>query len=170
MNKFDIYFEIDDPLWETVSFQIPQLINEVKEKTLKVVSNLVLFLKENKNFSINLCLSNNQTVHELNKNFRKIDKPTNVLSFANIDGEDFEEILKNETNIELGDIIISYEKMASESDELDVPFEDHLKHLLVHGLLHILGYDHINDDERQKMEKLEVEILSMLGVPDPYQE
>lgn len=170
MNKFDIYFEIDDPLWETVSFQIPQLINEVKEKTLKVVGNLVLFLKENKNFSINLCLSNNQTVHELNKNFRKIDKPTNVLSFANIDGEDFEEILKNETNIELGDIIISYEKMASESDELDVPFEDHLKHLLVHGLLHILGYDHINDDERQKMEKLEVEILSMLGVPDPYQE
>ena len=99
-----------------------------------------------------------------------MDKPTNVLSFANIDGEDFEDILEKQTDIELGDIIISFERLKAESEELDVPFEDHFKHLLAHGILHILGYDHMIDEERLEMEKIEIDILSQLGVPDPYQE
>ena len=170
MNKFEILYDIDDKSWETLSFSVSETIEKTKEATLKIVTDLVWFLKENKNFSINLCLSNDETVHHLNKTFRNMDKPTNVLSFANIDGEDFEDILEKQTDIELGDIIISFERLKAESEELDVPFEDHFKHLLAHGILHILGYDHMIDEERLEMEKIEIDILSQLGVPDPYQE
>ncbi len=170
MNKFDIFYNIDDKAWETLSFSVSETIESVKNSTLKVVTDLVWFLKENKNFSINLCLSNDETVHHLNKTFRNMDKPTNVLSFANIDGEDFEDNLEKQTDIELGDIIISFERLQAEAKELDIPFKDHFEHLLTHGILHILGYDHIDDDERLEMEKIEIDILSLLGVPDPYQE
>ena len=170
MNKFEILYDIDDKSWETLSFSVSETIEKTKEATLKIVTDLVWFLKENKNFSINLCLSNDETVHHLNKTFRNMDKPTNVLSFANVDGEDFEDILEKQTDIELGDIIISFERLKAESEELDVPFEDHFKHLLAHGILHILGYDHMIDEERLEMEKIEIDILSQLGVPDPYQE
>ena len=170
MNKFEILYDIDDKSWETLSFSVSETIEKTKEATLKIVTDLVWFLKENKNFSINLCLSNDETIHHLNKTFRNMDKPTNVLSFANIDGEDFEDILEKQTDIELGDIIISFERLKAESEELGVPFEDHFKHLLAHGILHILGYDHMINEERLEMEKIEIDILSQLGVPDPYQE
>lgn len=170
MNKFEIFESTEDEVWEKALTKIPSLVDQVKKSTLKVVQDLIPFLKEEKNFSINLCLSNNKTVHELNNTFRHIDKPTNVLSFANLDGDDFEEILKHETDIELGDIIIAYEQTATESETLEIPFEEHFKHLLVHGILHILGFDHIKEEDRKKMEALEIEILSSLHVPNPYQE
>lgn len=70
--------------------------------------------------------------------------------------------------IELGDIALSYETCAAEARESGKPFEDHLTHLIVHGVLHLLGYDHVQDGDAALMERLEVEILGNLGIDDPY--
>ena len=68
----------------------------------------------------------------------------------------------------LGDIAIAYETMRREAEEEHKPFEHHLSHLAVHGFLHLIGYDHENDDDAEEMEALETEILAHLGIPDPY--
>ena len=135
------------------------------------VSRMVLhFLNLDKNFVLNLVLSDDQTVHQLNKQFRNIDRPTNVLSFANIDDPFFDETLKSAEDIELGDVIMAFETLSKEADELEISLKDHFCHLWVHGMLHILGYDHIKDNERLEMEAREVEILKKLGIENPYQE
>jgi probable rRNA maturation factor len=68
----------------------------------------------------------------------------------------------------LGDIAIAYETTRREADAEDKPFDHHLSHLAVHGFLHLVGYDHENDDEAEIMERLERDILAQLGIPDPY--
>jgi probable rRNA maturation factor len=68
----------------------------------------------------------------------------------------------------LGDIAIAYETMRREADQDGKPFDHHLSHLAVHGFLHLIGYDHTNDDDAEAMEALETEILAQLGIPDPY--
>ena len=97
----------------------------------------------------------------LNRDWRGIDKPTNVLSFPQI--EPFGPV----TGI-LGDIVLARETLEREAVELGKPFNDHYTHLVVHGFLHILGYDHIDEAEALVMEGLETKILATLGIPDPY--
>jgi probable rRNA maturation factor len=105
-------------------------------------------------------------IRTLNNNWRSIDKPTNVLSFPALQpsgprGED-------DAPRMLGDIAIAYETMHREAGEEQKPFDHHLSHLAVHGFLHLLGYDHEEDDDAEVMEALEQRILAQLGVPDPY--
>jgi probable rRNA maturation factor len=69
---------------------------------------------------------------------------------------------------ELGDIALAFETCAREAAEAGIPFENHVLHLVVHGTLHLLGYDHVRDADGDLMERTEVEILASLGVPDPY--
>jgi probable rRNA maturation factor len=97
----------------------------------------------------------------LNQQWRQIDKPTNVLSFPQI--EPFSPVLGL-----LGDITLARETLERETAELGVSFADHFTHLVVHGFLHILGYDHIEESEALVMEGLETQILATLGVDDPY--
>ena len=123
-----------------------------------------------KEFRVNLCLSDDDTVHKLNLEFRGMDKPTNVLSFANIDGADFDDMLANDDIIEMGDIIIAYDTMQEQSKEQEISLEQHFCHLWAHGLLHILGYDHIEEDDRLEMEQIEIAVLGKLGIDNPYQE
>ena len=99
----------------------------------------------------------------LNKEWRGLDKPTNVLSFPQI--EPFGPVVGL-----LGDIVLARETLEREAVELETPFAHHFTHLVVHGFLHILGYDHLEDAEAAEMEGLETRILATLGVPDPYQE
>ena len=127
------------------------------------------FLPENMPISINLCLSNDEEVHKLNFAFRKKDKATNVLSFANIDDNNFLQNLQNFEVAGLGDIIIAIETMKREAEIENISFNDHYAHLLVHGILHLCGFDHIEDDEAEYMEDYEVRILKNLGVENPYE-
>ena len=99
----------------------------------------------------------------LNRDWRGIDKSTNVLSFPQI--EPFGPV----SGI-LGDIILARETLVREAQEQGVSLEDHFTHLVVHGFLHLLGYDHMDDDEALAMEGLETQILASLGVADPYAE
>ena len=110
---------------------------------------------------VSLVFSNDEEVQNLNQQWRKQDKPTNVLSFAaNEGGRPITPIL--------GDIILAFETIEREAREQKKGFNDHLSHLIVHGFLHLLGYDHVSDAEAEEMEALEVLIMQDLGIADPY--
>ena len=96
----------------------------------------------------------------LNRDYRGIDKPTNVLSFSYDPPPGREGIV--------GDLVICAPVVAREAAEQGKPLEAHWAHMVVHGTLHLLGYDHQNDEEARVMEALEVQILAELGFPDPY--
>jgi probable rRNA maturation factor len=113
-----------------------------------------------------IMLTDDAGIRTLNSNWRGIDKPTNVLSFPALQpsgprGPD-------DAPRMLGDIAIAYETTRREADDEQTPFDHHLSHLAVHGFLHLIGYDHEEDDDAAAMETLEREILSHLGIPDPY--
>lgn len=105
-----------------------------------------------------ILLTDDSSVRDLNARFRQKDAATNVLSFpAPANPEDH-----------LGDIALAFETCLREAREQGKPLAHHLQHLVVHGVLHLLGYDHIGDDEAEAMERLEATVLAGLGVPDPY--
>ncbi|MDX1738713.1 MAG: rRNA maturation RNase YbeY [Alphaproteobacteria bacterium] len=124
---------------------------------------------------VSIILADNGHVQELNRDWRGKDKPTNVLSFAAEEGDapDIDmmpaEFLSDIPRI-LGDIILAHETVLSEADEQNKKFEDHLAHLVLHGVLHLLGYDHIEDNEAEEMEQLETSILARFNISDPYQD
>lgn len=110
-----------------------------------------------------IALSSNERVRALNLAYRGQDKPTNVLSFPADDRGGAAGGRRH-----LGDIILAAETVAAEAASEGKHYRHHLQHLVVHGLLHLLGYDHEDEREAQAMERLEAEILAGLGVPDPY--
>ena len=112
---------------------------------------------------LSVVLTDDAEQRVLNRDWRGIDKSTNVLSFPQI--EPFGPVSGL-----LGDIILARETLEREAAELGVSFDDHFTHLVVHGFLHLLGYDHMDDDEALAMEGLETQILASLGVADPYAE
>lgn len=110
---------------------------------------------------LSILLTNDEEQHELNQQWRGKDSSTNVLSFPQI--EPFGPVIGI-----LGDITLARETLIREAEEQGVTFEAHFTHLMVHGFLHILGYDHITDAQALQMESLETQILASLGVEDPY--
>lgn len=112
-----------------------------------------------------LALATNAEVHALNRQHRGFDKPTNVLSFP-VPADTFAD--PERSIVLLGDIIIAAETVLVEAREQSIAPAHHLQHLIVHGLLHLLGFDHETDDEAVEMEALETEILATLGVADPH--
>ncbi|MGO3928974.1 rRNA maturation RNase YbeY [Rhodopseudomonas pseudopalustris] len=110
-------------------------------------------------------LTDDAGIQTLNANWRGFDKPTNVLSFPALQPTGK---LPEGAPRMLGDIAIAYQTTRREADEEGKPFNHHLSHLAVHGFLHLVGYDHETDSDAEEMEELERQILSRLGVPDPY--
>ncbi|GGA38169.1 rRNA maturation RNase YbeY [Pelagibacterium lentulum] len=110
---------------------------------------------------ISIVLTDDQSQKELNRQWRGKDKPTNVLSFPQIEPDDAVMGL-------LGDIILAHETLVREAAALDKSFEAHFVHLLVHGMLHILGYDHQTGEQALVMETRETDIMIRLGYEDPY--
>ncbi|MDE1974510.1 MAG: rRNA maturation RNase YbeY [Hyphomicrobiales bacterium] len=119
-------------------------------------------------FSANVLLTGNACVKQLNHDFRGIDKPTNVLSFPQFMLPDLPKLGKEKKPVALGDIAIAYMYTAKEAKENNKLLENHTVHLLIHGLLHLFGYDHLSDLDARKMEKLETEIMKDLELPNPY--
>lgn len=110
---------------------------------------------------VSVVLTDDAEQRELNHQWRGFDKSTNVLSFPQI--EPFAPVSGL-----LGDITLARETVAKEAEEMGISFEAHFTHLVVHGFLHLLGYDHIEEDEATEMESLETRILATLGIADPY--
>lgn len=104
-----------------------------------------------------ILLTGDAEMQALNRQWRGKDTPTNVLSFPS-GGEQGH----------LGDVVLAYETVEGEAKQQNIAIADHAAHLVVHGMLHLLGYDHEQEDESVKMERLETEILATLGIADPY--
>ena len=112
---------------------------------------------------VSVALADDGTVRTLNRDYRRQDRPTNVLSFESGEEEPGGVLI-------LGDVVLARETCAREAAETGRPFADHLTHLTVHGILHLLGYDHIAEAEAEEMETLEVRILAGMGIENPYLE
>jgi probable rRNA maturation factor len=115
-------------------------------------------------YQASVMLADDAEMRRLNAQFRNKDKATNVLSFPS--GQPEEE----RGPLMLGDIAIGFETVRTEAARDGKTMQNHLVHLLVHGLLHLIGYDHLTPDEAEEMEALEVGILATLDIPDPYAE
>lgn len=111
---------------------------------------------------LSILLSDDAEIRRLNREYRDKDRPTNVLSFPadDVGGPGRPRLL--------GDVVLSLGTLRRESSEQSIPLEDHLCHLAVHGILHLLGHDHETDFQAESMEALEIDILRGLGIADPY--
>ena len=110
---------------------------------------------------ISLLICDGPTIHELNREYRNVDAPTDVLSFALNEGD--EEIAEEEA-LALGDIVINIDRAKEQAEEFGHSKEREIAYLSVHGFLHILGYDHYEEEEKKEMRKAEEEILSACGL------
>ena len=108
-------------------------------------------------------------IHQLNRQWRQRDKPTNVLSFPMLARDELLALQPDGPPVLLGDVALAHEICAREADERGVPLSHHASHLIVHGLLHLAGYDHeTSDEDAAAMEALETKALAHLGIADPY--
>jgi probable rRNA maturation factor len=153
---------------------------EVKEDFIKGLEEVIEFaLKEEEvdiECEVSLVFVDNNEIKDINNDTRKIDKETDVLSFPMLEYEDkkvFKEVYKNYKfspsdfdgdELVLGDIVLSLEKALEQSMEFNHSYEREASYLVVHSVLHLLGYDHMNDEEKQVMRKREEEILTKLNI------
>lgn len=123
-------------------------------------------------FSISILLTDDANMKTLNKNYRGKNKPTNVLSFPQINLHNFPrnalDTFPRRSEIPLGDVVLAFQTIRRESIEQSKDLENHVIHMIVHGTLHLLGYDHECLRDTKDMEKHECDILESLGYPDPY--
>lgn len=161
-HPLTIDISVQDPAWETIA-DIKAQMNHAVETALRLAN--LPHLAKDRPLEMSLVLANDDLVHTLNRTYRNKDRPTNVLTFAALDDTDMPDI---GGPLPLGDVILAYETILREAAEQNKSFMEHLAHLCVHGTLHLLGYDHIDEDEATEMETLEIKILSLLGIQNPY--
>jgi probable rRNA maturation factor len=161
----DIQFLVEDDAWQDVLNTQEDVWRTLIEAALAHAPQRI------ESAAVSVVLTNDAAIKNLNASYRSKDKPTNVLSFPQIDGWDkpLTPLIPGES-VEIGDIILAWGVITAESAEQNKSFADHAAHLLVHGTLHLLGYDHLDDVEAAEMEGLETAILTAHGLADPYVE
>ena len=157
-GKFSAETNVDSPKWLSEDVNII----DICETTISSFSNQAIPSITSGNNIVSILLTDDKKMSGLNKLYRNKAGPTNVLSFTN------EKKHSNSKNIILGDIALSFTTVLKESTQSKISFINHVKHLLIHGCLHLIGFDHETAIEAQEMEVLEVNILRKLGVPNPY--
>jgi len=129
---------------------------------LEIMSKALKYLKIKADPILSVSYVDNEFIHKMNKQYRGIDRPTDVISFAFLDSEnDKQQVLKTKGPVVLGDIYISLDKAKEQAEEYGHPLDRELRFLFVHGLLHLLGYDHMKKEDEEIMFKLQEEILSL---------
>ncbi len=158
LASFGIDIQCDDTRWQPYRGLVEARLGALAES---------LGLPEHGEVSVKL--TDDRKISELNRGFRDKSGATNVLSFPALDfTAPSEENDFPQMPFSLGDIVLAFDTLAFEADAAEKDFADHLVHLLVHGLLHLLGYDHQNDSDAARMEARESTLLAVVGVGDPY--
>ena len=146
--KIDIIIESD--LWKQ---------NDVKEIVKRAVAKAAAMLSTPA-AELAIVLTDDSAIRSLNRTWRGVDKATNVLSFPTTQ-------VGGEPPL-IGDIVLAFETIAGEARAQHKPFAHHVAHLAVHGFLHLVGYDHVDNAEAEAMEQVERDVLRQLAIPDPY--
>ncbi len=139
----------DDAAWGAL------LTPDMQAKMIAIIGD-AMAREGHRDVDIAVLFTNAERMAELNETHRQKSGPTDVLSFP-ADDDDF-----------LGDVAIAYDVMAEQAAEMEISPSDHCQHLLLHGVLHLSGHDHLEDDEAEVMESLEIEILAAHGIANPY--
>jgi len=163
--KLKLYIEITAPKARRLRGLRPRL-----EKTAQVVMKRLAGERNplTLNAEATLLVASNGIVRRLNREFRKRDKPTNVLSFPHLTRKELDKKFKGIEPAYLGDIAIAFDYTADEARRENKKLEHHMTHLLIHGLLHLFGYDHRTTCDATRMERLERKLMAELGLPNPY--
>ncbi len=145
------------PDWESVAVRAASALAPVAEELA------------NQRLSASVAFTSDAEVHALNREWRGKDKPTNVLSFPMLEREDLLALAAEGPPELLGDIALALETCQREAADKGISLEDHVTHLLIHGFLHLAGYDHERSPEdAREMEQLEIKALALLAIADPY--
>ena len=134
-----------------------------KQQVIVWVESLLTAIGYEKAVQVSICVVNKQEIAELNEKYRGKNKATNVLSFP------YQSMPGIEVSL-LGDIVICAEIVNQEAQQQEKSLQQHWAHMIVHGALHLLGYDHIEESDAQQMESVEIEVLSKFGISNPYGE
>ena len=164
--KIDLGLIIEHKPWKMEPFAKKKVISHIISETL----NASPAFQNIKDLEIAVLLTNDEKMQQLNGEFRDKNKPTNVLSFPDVEikPNDLLEFLESKEYIYIGDIAIGYDIVKLEAIDANVTMRDHFIHLLVHGILHVIGYDHMNDMDEKEMMDLEIQILQKLEIASPY--
>ncbi len=161
-KRLDIQASVEEGSWPEEAV--------LEALSTRVLERAALYLEEREGqpfgthpLEVSLVFTDDPSIREINREWRDQDKPTNVLSFPAFPLEP-----GGKPGPMLGDIVLARETIEREAADLGQPVEAHLTHLLVHGFLHLFGYDHMDAEEAEEMEGLETRILSELGISDPY--
>lgn len=165
MITISLQISVEDARWQKVSnVSIETFLETYINSTLNhpgIESNVP------QNVEVSILLTNDEEIKDLNRQYRGKDKPTNVLSFPQ--EVDLSSMCDLEACVLLGDIVLSIETIQLEAVQQQKSMHHHLAHLIVHGTLHLLGYDHETDMEAEEMEALEIDILRQHCITNPYE-
>lgn len=152
---------------------------DYEEIAIRAINQIVSNVPEGKklfkfsHLELEIILCDDARIKNLNSKYRHQDKATNVLSFEGLNSEQTELLLKSDAEapsypVSLGEVYVAYETLAEEAEAAKISLKDHFTHLVIHGILHLLSYDHIEDEEAAIMENVEKKLLLNLAIDDPY--
>ncbi len=162
-KSIDIDVSVLEPEWSASFLDVEAIASNAMSLALEMA--ILPAVLNGRDLEASVVLANDDLVQVLNREYRDMDKPTNVLSFANLDSD---EPAPPDGPFPLGDIILSYQTLDREAAEQGKFFKDHFTHMIVHGTLHLIGYDHLTEDEATIMETLEIRILEKMNIQNPY--
>lgn len=163
--KSPLHIEVDSEKWRKVR----GLSQRLEKAVLQAISTLPANVKPAKGKAeITLLLTTDAAVKKLNHDFRGIKKPTNVLSFPQFSNRQLPRVCGSKKPFNAGDIAIAYQYVVIEAKAEHKILIDHVTHLVIHGVLHLFGYDHMTNASAVRMERLEKKIMADIGLPDPY--
>lgn len=162
MSALDIQITVEAEAWSS-----EEKLHAFASKVLDAAVTYMKTVEEQpfpeETIELSMVFTSDEQIREINAEWRDKDKATNVLSFPA-----YPIYPGDMPGPMLGDIVIAYETVEREAGELEKTFDDHLTHLMVHGFLHLFGYDHIDEEDAEEMEALETRILASIGLSDPY--
>ena len=173
--SFDLAISIEDPAWQDLLPDLHDRANLVTQAALAALCREFGLKSAPGNATptveISLLFTSDAAIRRLNRDYRGKDSPTNVLSFPGnpLEAEDLEQAARIGEPLLLGDIVMARETLLREAEEQRKRLTDHMAHLLVHGVLHLAGFDHIYENEAEEMENLEIIILRHLHIANPYE-
>lgn len=157
---------LDSDAWRKALPDVETLVVRAMDAALRAGDPSGLEIPFGTSLEVSVVLSTDDALRALNREYRGKDTPTNVLSFAALD--DGDPTFSSGVPVMLGDVIIAFETTVREADDRGISVSDHVFHLTVHGALHLLGYDHMDEDEATEMEDLETAVLAAHGIADPH--